>query len=140
LNSAFFAAHRDAELRRGINLGPAGSTVTGWSCSVAGLNQSIAASLSPRTSKDSTSPNPSPDKVRPALDIPGFVRFGNFPKAGYPHMADLAPTDPGPADRGSRGFSMAGEGHAPVLPTRERPQREESADSRAVLFGRRNEL
>jgi uncharacterized protein (TIGR03437 family) len=43
-----------------------------------------------------------PDQYpQPALDIPGFVRSGNFSEDAYPDMADLAPTDPGPADRGN---------------------------------------
>lgn len=38
---------------------------------------------------------------QPALDVPGFVRSGYFSEDGYPDLEDLAPTDPGPADRGT---------------------------------------
>jgi len=43
-----------------------------------------------------------PDQYpQPALDIPGFVRSGNFSLDGYPNNEDLSPTSPGPSDRGS---------------------------------------
>jgi uncharacterized protein (TIGR03437 family) len=36
-----------------------------------------------------------------ALDIPNWVRSAYFSLDAYPHNVDLAPTDPGPPDRGS---------------------------------------
>ena len=38
---------------------------------------------------------------QPALDLPGWVRTADFSLDSYPAQSDLAPTDPGPADRGS---------------------------------------
>ena len=39
-----------------------------------------------------------------ALDMPGWVRSANFTIEQYVAMDDLAPTDPGPADRGAAYF------------------------------------
>jgi hypothetical protein len=38
---------------------------------------------------------------QPALDIPGFVRVGNFSLDGYPDLEDLTLTSSGPPDRGT---------------------------------------